>query len=325
MCSFSARKLIAAEIFSLLLLSGMALAQANDSDEIRGSLSQSIQKERASGHPPEAENLLRQAASLDENTYGRNSRRVAEDLDMLSDVFSEDGKFAEAETTLKAALSIYGVIDGSQIASNSYYLGRLANLAIRQQRFAEAEQMYKGLLAVQSTEQGFESPATLRDLAELYHRAKDYPNSEATYRKVIESKPLEPGGGEILGAIEGLSAVYEEEGKFEQVEVLYRDTIQTNQTILPRGHLVTIAELNDLGLFYERRERWQDAEAYYKRALDQFDGLAPDARLMDSNVARVSDNYARLLRAEGRFTESEQYENRAKAIRDNLGGNRLTK
>ncbi|HZM10517.1 MAG TPA: tetratricopeptide repeat protein [Candidatus Limnocylindrales bacterium] len=325
MCSFLARKLIAAEIFSLLLLSGMALAQANESDEIRESLSQSIQKDRVSAHLPEAERLLRQAASLDEDTYGRNSRRVAEDLDMLSDVFSEDGKFAEAETTLKAALSIYDVIDGWRVASNSYYLGRLANLASHQQRFAEAELIYKQLLADQSTEQGFESPATLRDLAELHHLAKDYPNSEAAYRKVIESKSLEPGSGQILGAIEGLCAVYEGEGKFEQVEVLYRDTIQTNQTILPRGDLVTIAELNDLGLFYERRERWQDAEAYYKRALAQFDGLAPDASLMDSNLARVIDNYARLLRAEGRFTESEQYENRAKAIRDKLGGNRLTK
>jgi tetratricopeptide (TPR) repeat protein len=325
MCSFSARKLITAEIVSLLLLSGIALAQANESDEIRESLSQSIQKDRASGQLLEAENLLRQAASLDENTYGRNSRRVAEDLDTLSDVFSEDGKFAEVETTLKAALSIYDVIDGAQIASNSYYLGRLANLASRQQRFADAEHLYKGLLAVQSAEQGFESPSILRDLAELYHRAKDYVNSEAIYRKVIESKPLEPGDGETLGAIEGLCAVYEEEGKFEEIEVLYRDTIRTNQTILPRGHLATIAELNDLGLFYERRQRWQDAEAYYKRALDQFDGLAPDARLMDSNLARVLDNYARILRAEGRFTESEQYEDGAKAIRDKLGDNRLTK
>lgn len=88
---------------------------------------------------------------------------------------------------------------------------------------------------------------------------------------------------------------------------------------------MTIAELNDLGLFYERRERWQEAEQYYKRALAQFDGLAPDASLIDSNLATVIENYDRLLSAEGRSTESEQYENRAKAIRDNLGGSRLTK
>jgi len=325
MCSFSAHKLIATEIFCLLLLTGMALAQANESDGIRESISQSIHKYRASGDLPEAEKLLGQAVSLDEVTYGPNSPRVAEDLETLSDVFADDGKLAEAERTLKAAMAICDVSDGSQAASHSYYLGKLANLVSREQRFAEAEQIDKQILAIQSKDQGFESPATLRDLAELYHLAKDYPNSEAVYRKIIESKSLDPGSGQILGAMEGLSAVYEEEGKFEQIETLYRNAIQIHQTILPHGHLVTIAELNDLGLFYERRDRLQDAETYYKSALAQFDGLASDASLMDSNLARVIDNYARLLRTEGRFDESEQYESRAKAIRDKLGANRLTK
>jgi hypothetical protein len=57
---------------------------------------------------------------------------------------------------------------------------------------------------------------------------------------------------------------------------------------------------------------------YYARALEQFDGVAPDIGLMDSNLATVIENLARLLRNEGRFAESEQYENRVKAIRDRL-------
>jgi tetratricopeptide (TPR) repeat protein len=319
MRSFSLRKRIAAPVFCLLLLPGTAIAQANESDEFRESLSQSIQKSRTSGHLPEAEKLLVQAISLDENADGPSSRRVAEDLDMLSDVLSEDEKYAEAETTLKAAMAIE-VIDGPQVASN-YYLGKLASLAGRQQRFAEAERIYKELLAIQSREQGFEDPAALRDLAELYHLAKDYPDSEAIYKKVIESKSLEPGSGVVLGSIEALCTVYEDEGKFEEVEALYRKSIHTNQTILPRGHLVTIAELNDLGLFYERRERLQEAEESYKRALAQFDGLASGCSLMDSDLAIVIGNYTRLLRTEGRLNESEQFESRAKAIRDKLSGN----
>jgi tetratricopeptide (TPR) repeat protein len=149
--------------------------------------------------------------------------------------------------------------------------------------------------------------------------------SEAIYRKVIELNSLEPGSGVTLGAIERLSTVYEEQGKFEQAEALYRNAVDTSQMSLPRGHLAPIAELNDLGLFCERRERLQEAEAYYRRALEQFDGLAPDAALMDSNLATVIENYARLLRNEGRLTESKRYESRAKAIRDKLAASRLTK
>jgi hypothetical protein len=39
----------------------------------------------------------------------------------------------------------------------------------------------------------------------------------------------------------------------------------------------------------------------------------------------VIENYARLLRNEGRLTESKRYESRAKAIRDKLAASRLTK
>lgn len=322
MRSFSARKLIATQIFSMLLLPGMALAQANESDGIRESLSRSIQESRNSGHLPKAEKFLRQAVSMDEDAYGPSSRNVAGDLETLSDVFSEDGKFAEAQAALGTALAIYEVTDGPQVASNSYYLGKQANLAIHQKKFPEAEHFYKESLVLEKKERGFEDPGTLRDLAELYHLMKDYPNSEAVYSKIIESKSLEAGDGEVLGAIEDLCALYEEEGKFEAEESLYRNTIQTNESILPHGHLATVAELNDLGLFYERRKRLQEAENCYERALEQFDDLASDAGLMDSNLAIVINNYARLLRTEGRIDESEKYENRAKAIRDNLGGPR---
>lgn len=299
----------------MLLLPGMALAQANETDGIRESLSRSIQESRNSGHLPEAEKLLRQAVSIDEDAYGPNSRNVAEDLETLSDVFTEDGKFAEAQAALGTALAINELTDGPQVSSSSYYLGKQANLAIHQKKFAEAEQFYKESLALEKKERGFEDPGTLQDLAELYHLMKDYPNSEAVYRQIVESKSLEPGSGEMLGAIEDLCALYEEEGKFEVEEALYRNTIQTNESILPHGHLATIAELNDLGLFYERRKRLREAENCYERALEQF-----DAGMMDSNLAIVINNYARLLRTEGRIDESEQYKSRAKAIRDNLGG-----
>jgi hypothetical protein len=57
-------------------------------------------------------------------------------------------------------------------------------------------------------------------------------------------------------------------------------------------------------------------------ALEQFEVEESDAGLMDSNLAIVIENYARLLRDEGRLTEAEQYESRGKAIRAKLNGRR---
>jgi tetratricopeptide (TPR) repeat protein len=296
----------------------LALAQAFTPDESRESLSQSIEKYRISGNLSEAARSLRQAISLDEKTCGSRSREVAEDFDTLSDVFSEDAKYADAETALKAALAIYAIVEGPERTTNVFYVSRLASLAGRQQRFAEAERLYQEVLAVEIRQQGVESPGTLSDLAELYHLAKNYPKSEAAYSKVFELQFLEPGSGFTVGAIERLGRVYEEQGKVEQAEALYRREADADQTTLPRGNLCTIALLNDLGLFYERRGRLQEAEAYYTRALEHFDGVAPDSGLMDSNLATVTENYARLSRSEGHLAESQRYESRAKAIRDRL-------
>jgi hypothetical protein len=87
----------------------LAVAQAFAPDESRESLSQSIEKYRTSGNLSEAARSLRRVINLDEKTYGPRSREVAEDFDTLSDVFSEDAKYAEAEKALKAALGIYAL------------------------------------------------------------------------------------------------------------------------------------------------------------------------------------------------------------------------
>lgn len=310
------RKLFIATV--LLFSPVLTLAQAFAPDESRESLSQSIEKYRTSGNLSEAARSLRQAINLDEKAYGPRSREVAEDFDTLSDVLSEDSKYAEAETALKAALAIYAIAEGPDRTTNVFYVSRLARLAGRQQRFAEAERLYQEVLTAKIREQGVESPETLSDLAELYHLAKNYPKSEATYSKVLELQSLEPGSGVTVGAIERLGEVYEEQGKFEQAEALYRSEADSDQATLPRGNLCTIALLNDLGLFYERRGRLREAEAYYTRALEHFDGVAPDSGLMDSNLATVIENYARLLRSEGHLVDSQGYESRAKAIRDRL-------
>lgn len=306
-------------ITTVLLFSPvLTLAQAFAPDESRESLSQSIERYRSSGNLSEAARSLRHAINLDEKTYGPRSREVAEDFDSLSDIFSEDSKYAEAETALKAALAIYAIAEGPERTTNVFYVSRLASLAGRQQRFAEAERLYQEVLTAKIREQGVESPETLSDLAELYHLAKNYPKSEAAYSKVLELQSPEPGSGFTVGAIERLGRVYEEQGKFEQAEALYRSEADFDQTTLPRGNLCTIALLNDLGLFYERQGRLQEAEAHYRRALEQFDGAASDNGLMDSNLAIVIENYARLLRTEGDSAESQRYETRAKAIRDRL-------
>jgi tetratricopeptide (TPR) repeat protein len=189
----------------------------------------------------------------------------------------------------------------------------LAGVVAHQQKFLEAQHLYQEALTRQMRDTGTEDFTVLGELAEVYRLAKDYSKAEETNQRALQLElgSQEPGSGFILGTIERLGTVYEEQGKYVQEETLYRNAAESSQALLPRGDLTIIAHLNDLGLFYERRERFQEAETYYGRALDQFVGLSNDG-LKDSNLDIVTRNYARLLRLMGRVAEAEQYEAKVK-------------
>jgi tetratricopeptide (TPR) repeat protein len=237
-------------------------------------------------------------------------------LDALSGILSEEKKYPEAENALSDALAIYTALDGSERAKNPFYLGRLASLAAHD-RFAEAERIYQDVSALERSKDGLEHPQTLRELADVYRLAKDYTASEALYLRIIQSSP-KPGDGFALGAIERLGAVYEEQRKFDEAGALYVNAVQDSQRVLPHGHLVLIANLDDLASFYARQYRLPEADEYYRLALAQFDAFPADGELMDHNLAIVMSHYASVLRQENRTDEAEQYENRSMTIDERI-------
>lgn len=129
-----------------------------------------------------------------------------------------------------------------------------------------------------------------------------------------------------MGTVEQLGPIYEQQGKFAEAEALYRKSAEANQAALPRGHLSLMASLNDLALYYERRERLDEAETCYKSALDQFDKPSPSGKgLMESNQAIVMKNYARLLHKMNRSNEAALYEMQVKAIEESVTPKPLAK
>ena len=308
-------RILAVGIACLVLLPTLVVCQDTSPDKTAESLSRLIEKHRSAGRRTEAERLLRRKMALEEQTFGSQSTQVAQDLDTLADVYREDGKYAEAETALENAIAIFVALDDPQSSRNNYRLAKLAAFFTQQRRFTEAEQLYQEVLTRQMTDAGHEDFTMLADLANVYHLAKDYSKAEEINNRTLhlELESEQPGSGLILGTIERLGAVYEEQGKYAQAEALYRNAVESSQAFLRPGDLTIIANLNDLGLFYERRERFEEAETFYKRALDQFGGTS-DAGLMDSNFSIVIRNYVRVLRLMGRIGEAEQYEAKSKLI-----------
>jgi tetratricopeptide (TPR) repeat protein len=305
------RRLMAGAFF-LAIIASIGVAQDSSPDETPESLSRLSEKHRDPRQRAEAERLLRRKVTLEEQTFGSRSMQVAQTLDTLADLYSEDANYLEAEAVLRTSLAIHAAIDGPE-TTTANCLVRLARVVAEQQKFVEAEHLYREVLTRQMRDTGTEDFTILGELAEVYRLAKDYSKAEEINQRALQLEvgSQEPGSGFILGTIERLGTVYEEQGKYVQEETLYRNAAESSQALLPRGDLTIIAHLNDLGLFYERRERFQEAEKFYGRALDQFDGLSNDG-LKDLNLGIVTRNYARLLRLMGRVAEAEQYEAKVK-------------
>lgn len=304
-------------IFCLLFFLSMGIARAAPSDDALESVSRQVDKCRSTGRRTEAEGLLRRKITMQEKRFGSESAQVTDDLNNLSNLYSEDGKYAEAEIALRNSLALRMKTADSHDSTIDYYLVRLADLETRQRRFAEGAQLYEEVLTRQR-EAGREDFAVLAGLAELYRLARDYSKAEETNERALdlELKSQEPGSGCILGTIERLGTVYEEQGKYEKAEALYLHAVESGQKLLQHGDLTIIANLNDLALFYERRARFQEAATFYERALDHFGTTLSDHGVIDSNLAIVIGNYSRLLRTMGRVHEAEQFEARVKATGD---------
>ena len=101
-----------------------------------------------------------------EKRFGSESAQVADDLNNLSNLYSEDGKYAEAEIALRNSLALRMKTADSHDSTIDYYLVRLADLETRQRRFAEGAQLYEEVLTRQR-EAGREDFAVLAGLAEL--------------------------------------------------------------------------------------------------------------------------------------------------------------
>jgi tetratricopeptide (TPR) repeat protein len=229
----------------------MAVAQGTSPDETPESLSRLIEKHRDTGQRAEAERLLLRKVSLEEQTFGSGSMQVAQTLDTLADLYSEDTNYAEAEAALRNSLGIRAAIDGPQSTSTDYCLAKLAGVIAHEKKFAEAEQLYQEVLTRKTRDTGHEDFTILGELAEVYRFAKDYSKAEEINQRALEleSGSQEPGSGFILGTIERLGTVYEEQGKYIQEEALYRNAAESSRALLRHGNLTIIANLNDLGLF----------------------------------------------------------------------------
>uniref|UniRef100_UPI004055FAC8 tetratricopeptide repeat protein n=1 Tax=Candidatus Electronema sp. TaxID=2698783 RepID=UPI004055FAC8 len=211
----------------------------------------------------------------------------------LAIVYSDMGRYAEAESLLKDDLVIKEQALGKEHQKVATVLNNLASLYKDQGKYAEAEPLYKRSLEIWEKALGKEHPhvaAALNNLALLYKSQGRDEEAEPLYKRSLETREQKLGKDhpDVATTLNNLAALYYAQGRYEEAEPLYKRSLETREQKLGKDHPDVATTLNTLAWLYKAQGRYEEAEPLYLRSLSIFKAKLPADH---PHIKTVQENY----------------------------------
>jgi len=226
----------------------------------------------------------------------------------LGDLYSEEGKYREAETILRQALSIETASghDPQQIARVYNSLGIVKK---QLNSFADAEIYFKKAIDLfrESPQMNSGELETCKsNLSMLYIDEGRDADAEALLKPSILTS--EANGLALARHLNNLGYLYTSEGRLAEAEPLIRKAIELYEKALGKDHPDVATARNNLAAILAERGLFADAEEENRRVLIIRErSLQPGHYL----IAASLNNLAAVLTDEGKYNESIKFLQRA--------------
>jgi tetratricopeptide (TPR) repeat protein len=255
----------------------------------------------------DAEQDYSRIAEIDKRIYGPDAPATTIDLESLGEVYCDEGKYPAALPHLQHALEVR---EKNGPAFESEFAKQFAVSAILR--------LHKEKLAKESAQSAL--LRLERELAQAYTGSGKYTEAEELYKRIIPTDDAsttpnrDANNMQLSGDLIGLSAVYRHEHRFDEA----LNTIKRSETIddeianskFERENAKT-AEPSmwlwfsqiELAEIYREKGDTTAAETLFQRSEEEAQSLtlAPG----HPKLAMFLDNYATLLRDEGKYIEAE--------------------
>ncbi len=275
------------------------------------------------GKYPEAEKLYKLALPIFEKARpsAPSSRDLAKTLIGLGRVYEHQGRYSEAQTLQKRALSIVESSPDNDQMTVSEALEDLGNAFYGEGRYAQAEDYYKRALAIR--EKGSDPTAqravsqTLNLISNVYMRTGRFPEAEPLLKRAIDiqEKIAGPNHPDVAKSLTNLAELYRLTGRYAQSEPLQRRALHIQEKSLSPDHPHVGVTLNNLALTYFSWGRYADAVPLYQRSVaNQRKALGEDHPQVALSLNNLGLTFMRL----GRYGEAEPVLKRALAIREKI-------
>jgi tetratricopeptide (TPR) repeat protein len=224
-------------------------------------------------------------------------RLYVQSLTSLGDATRIRGKYAEAESCLREAISIAETALGTEDEDCVTALNSLAVVFKYSGRFDEAAGLYdRALRAAELAGAGDDTLATLlHNIGGLEHARGNYAAGEPAARRSVElrERALGPDHPSVAADVAALAAIIDGQGRYEEAEALYERALATFERVHGPDHYEIAVNVNNLAGVRQAQGRLADAEVLYRRSLAIKEALLgddhPDVALTLNNLALLLD------------------------------------
>ncbi len=255
----------------LLLVTQVALAQADGSQQVR-LLNQEVVMLHQAGKYPLALEKAKRVLAIVEKELGPEHPETGTSLNNLAELYRAMGAYEKALPLFARALAISEKTQGPEHPETGISLNNLALLHGAMGAYEKALPLYTRALALTERALGPEHSSTgtrLNNLAELYRAMGEYEKALPIYARalVIAEKTSGPENLATGTYLNNLALLYGAMGAYEQALPLYARALAIAEKALGPEHPNTSTYLNNLALLYKAMGAYERALPLFTRAL----------------------------------------------------------
>ncbi|MCI5149028.1 MAG: CHAT domain-containing protein, partial [Candidatus Electrothrix sp. MAN1_4] len=250
--------------------------------------------------------IAEQAYAYGVKHFGQDHLSTLLSSETLALLYHAQKRYSEAEPLVKQAIRLSEQILGKEHLDTLKSINNLAILYMEQGRYSEAEPVMKRALLLCEKILESENSTVLAAI-------KNLPVSSKIRGSYSGANPIL----DTLDLINELAKLYYDQGRYSEVEPLYKQVLQFREKMLGKEHPDIVISNNNLGELYRFQGRYSEAEPLYKEALRVSEKVLGKEH---SETLTSMNNLAALYYFQGRYSEAEPLYKEALRLCDKVQG-----
>ncbi len=279
------------------------------------------------GKYADAEGVSQITLNAAQERFGSAHSTTQNEMRLLAEIMTLEGKFNEAEAMHRALLKSVEVSLGPESLDVAYYLNAFADFfKLRSssipstkdgrpqsgEYYEEAQQLLERAVAIIESRLGEKHPdlgALLNNFAALHSQNGNWEKAEPLFLRGLAIDEVVHGPEHLRTgySLNNYAVFLYIQGKYEQAEIPYRRALTIWRKALGEDHPGTANGYNNLANLLRKLNRYEEAEECYANALRiRLATIGP----VHIETARTYEGYGGLMRTTGKLDMAEDFLNR---------------